>query len=504
MKKDKLTILVAASEAAPLAQAGGLGDVAGSLPLVFRDLGHRVAVALPAYRHILEKAPLFEPAAKGLPIRLGRLNLTADILVGELGPGVPAYLVRRDEFFDRTELYGSSQGEYIDNWERYIFFSRSIPALCEAIGFIPDVILANDWQTGLVMALLKQGVLPQTTGVFAIHNLGYLGLVPPERMESIGLPDTYYTMEGLEYFGQMSLLKAGIVYAQEVVTVSPTYAKEIQIPEYGFGMAGLMYSVRDRLHGILNGIDYKIWNPATDQNIAANYSPRDFVGKSRCKQGLLKEMGLPNDLSERPLIGMVTRLFDQKGCRLVAEAAEELFALDLGLVLLAAGEVSYQQLFTEIQAQHPRRFGLKLGFDPVLSHKIFAGCDMFLMPSLYEPCGLTQMFSLKYGTIPIVRATGGLQDTVIDPNEANSPGTGFKFDRFHKDDLIAAVHRAIEAFKNRKIWQAMMRKAMAQDFSWERSAKEYIAVFEQAVASKLGRKKADKLLYRGSDRTGFT
>jgi len=236
------------------------------------------------------------------------------------------------------------------------------------------------------------------------------------------------------------------VYAQEVVTVSPTYAKEIQIPEYGLGMAGLMYSVRDRLHGILNGVDYKTWDPATDTNIASHYSPLDLAGKVSCKKELLKEMGLPNDLSERPLIGIVTRLFDQKGCRLVAEAAEELFALDLGLVLLAAGEVSYQQLFMELQAQHPSRFGLRLGFDPVLSHKIFAGCDMFLMPSLYEPYGLTQMYSLRYGTIPIVRATGGLQDTVVDPNEARSPGTGFKFDRFHKDELIVAVRRAIPGF----------------------------------------------------------
>jgi len=475
---------MAASEAAPLAQAGGLGDVVGSLPPVFRDMGHRVAVVLPAYRHILEKGIPFEPAAIGLPVRLGRLTLTADILMGELCPGVPAYLVRRDEFFDRAQLYGSSQGEYIDNRERYIFFSRSIPALCEAVGFIPDIILANDWQTGLVMALLAQGIFPQTAGVFAIHNLGYLGLVPPERRESIGLPDIYYTMEGFEYFGQMSLLKAGIVYAQEVITVSPTYAREIQMPEYGLGMAGLMYSVRDRLHGILNGVDYKIWDPATDQNIAANYSHRDLSGKALCKKDLLKEMGLPNDLSERPLVGMVTRLFDQKGCRLVAEAAEELFALDLGLVLLAAGEMSYQQLFTELQAQHPSRFGLRLGFDTVLSHKIFAGCDMFLMPSLYEPCGLTQMYSLKYGTIPIVRATGGLQDTVVDPNEAHSSGTGFKFDRFHKDDLIAAVRRAINAFRDCKIWQAMMRKAMAQDFSWEHSAREYIAVFEKAVKAR--------------------
>lgn len=489
MKKDKLSILVAASEAAPLAQAGGLGDVAGSLPLVFRDLGHQVAVVLPAYRHTLARNQKFELAAKDLPVRLGRRNLTADVLVGELSPGVPVYLVRRDEFFDRTELYGSSQGEYFDNRERYIFFSRSIPALCEAVGFMPDVILGNDWQTGLVMALLAEGALPQTAGAFAIHNLGYLGLVPRDRMESISLPDSYYTMEGLEYFGQMSLLKAGIVYAQEVITVSPTYAREIQMPEYGFGMAGLMYSVRDRLHGILNGVDYKIWNPATDSNIAANYSPQDFAGKSRCKQELLKVMGLPGELMKRPLLGMVTRLFDQKGCRLVAEAAEELFSLDLGFVLLAAGDVRYQQLFTEFQARHPSRFGLKLGFDSVLSHKIIAGCDMFLMPSLYEPCGLTQMFSLKYGTIPIVRATGGLQDTVIDPNEGHSPGTGFKFDRFHSDELIIVVRRAIEAFQNRELWQAMMREAMAQDFSWYHSAKEYLTVFERAVAAKRAQRK---------------
>ena len=481
MKKDTLSILVAASEAAPLAQAGGLGDVVGSLSPVFRDMGHRVSVVLPAYRHILEKNINLETAAIGLPVSLGRLNLTADILVGELCPDVPIYLVRRDEFFDRAQLYGSSQGEYNDNRERYIFFSKSIPALCKAVDFIPDIILANDWQTGLVMALLSQGVLPQAAGVFAIHNLGYLGLVPPDRMESIGLPDAFYTMEGLEYFGQMSLLKAGIVYAKKVITVSPTYAREIQMPEYGLGMAGLMYSVRDRLHGILNGIDYKIWNPATDQNIVANYSPRDISGKALCKKDLLNEMGLSDDLSEMPLVGMVTRLFDQKGCRLVLEAAEELFALDLGLVLLAAGDVNYQKLFEELQARYRSQFGLRLGFDAVLSHKIFAGCDMFLMPSLYEPCGLTQMFSLKYGTIPIVRATGGLQDTVVDPNEADSLSTGFKFDRFHKDGLIAAVRRAIDAFRDRKTWQAMMRRAMSHNFSWENSAKEYINVFKEAI-----------------------
>jgi len=484
MKNSKLNILVAASEALPLAQAGGLGDVIGSLPLAFRDMGHHVSIILPAYRRIIEKNPALETVAKGLPISLGRITLTADILAGELAPHVPAYFVRRDEYFDRSELYGGSQGEYIDNRERYIFFSRSIPAFCEALDFSPDVILANDWQTGLLMALMDEGALPNTAGVFAIHNLGYMGLVPPERIEVIGLPDSYYTMEGLEYFGQMNLLKAGIVYAQEVVTVSPTYAKEIQEPEYGHGMAGLMYSVRDRLNGILNGVNYDIWNPATDTNIAANFSPKSLSGKIHCKKTLLNEMALPNDLLEKPLLAMVTRLFDQKGCMLVAEAADELFALDLGLILLADGDISYQRLFSKIQSHYPTKFSLRFGFDAVLSHKIMAGSDMFLMPSLYEPCGLTQMYSLKYGTIPIVRATGGLQDTVIDPKENNPTATGFKFTRFHKDDMIASVRKAIKTFKKPKLWQSMMLNAMSQNFSWEHSAEEYMKVFDRALASK--------------------
>ncbi len=482
----KLNILVASSEAAPLAQVGGLGDFAGSLPLVLRDMGHRVALVLPAYRRVHERDTSFEPIFKGMHVKLGGLDLSADILLGKLHPGVPAYLIRNDKFFDRSELYGNSQGEFADNRERYIFFSRSIPALCEKVGFIPDVILGNDWQTGLIMALLKQGNLPQTAGVFVIHNLGFLGLVPPEKISNTGLPDTFFGIEGLEYYGQMSLLKAGIVYAQEVVTVSPSYASEIQIPEYGLGMAGLMYSVRNKLHGILNGVDYKTWNPATDPVIAANYSPQALSPKSQCKRNLLMEADLPETLIKKPLLGMVTRLFDQKGCSLVAEAAKELFALDIGLVILATGELRYRKLFTELQAVYPDSFRFMFGFDPLFSHKIFAGCDIFLMPSLYEPCGMTQMFSLKYGTIPVVRATGGLRDTVVDPTEKQGPGTGFKFHAFNSADLVIAVRRAIEVFQDRKNWRAMMRKAMDQDFSWERSASEYIDVFEKAIATRRG------------------
>jgi starch synthase len=486
MKRSEMNILVAASEAAPLAKVGGLGDVVGSIPLALRDLGCKVAVVLPAYREVMEGRQTWEVVAEDLPVRLGRLSLTADVLAGELAPGVPAYLVRRDEFFDRTGIYGSNRGEYFDNAERFIFFSRGILSLCSALGFLPDVILANDWQTGLIMPLLDEGALQQTAGVFVIHNLGYLGLVPPERAENIGLPAKYYRMEGPEYYGQMSLLKAGIVYAQAVVTVSPTYAREIQTPEYGAGLDGLMRSVGGNLYGILNGVDYETWNPSTDQHLAATYSPQDLAGKTLCKQELLKIAGLPAGFVEKPLVGMVTRLVDQKGCNLVAEAAEDLFALDLGLIVLGAGDESYESLFPELQLHNPGRFSLRLGFDEVFAHKMVAGCDMLLLPSLYEPCGLTQMFGLRYGTIPIVRATGGLQDTVLDPNDGHWPGTGFKFEQFRADDLVRAVGRAIAAFQESNVWHQMMRKAMAQDFSWHRSAKEYLRVFERAVAARRG------------------
>lgn len=484
MNKDSLSVLVVTPEAAPLARTGGLAEVAGSLPLVLRDLGCQVAVAMPAYRCALESGPGWETAAKDLPVRLGGVHLTAEALVGELAPDVPIYLLRRDEFFDRSHLYGGGQGDYFDNPERFIFFSRAIFPLCSSVGFVPDVILANDWQAGLVMPLLHLGALPRTAGVFTIHNQGFLGLVPPERINNIGLPQRYYTLQGLEYYGQMSLLKAGIVYAQAVVTVSPAYAQEIQTPEFGHGLDGLMRSVSHRLYGILNGVDYQVWNPAADEHLAARYSPRDLSGKARCKQELLLKMGLPDYLRDKPVVGMVTRMTAQKGCSLVIEGIEELLKHDLGLVVLGAGDADFEAAFSEIQALRPDRIGLAVDFDPPLARQIIAGCDMFLMPSLFEPCGLAQMFSLKYGTVPIVRAVGGLSDTVIDPEEGRGPGTGFKFNRFRTHALIRAVRRAVEAFNDRDRWRAMVLEGMAQDFSWDRSAREYLAVFERAIEAR--------------------
>jgi len=477
-----MNILIVASEAAPLATAGGLGDVMGSLPMALTELGCKVSVALPAYRPALKRIKEWEVTIEDLPVTLGKRSLTGDILLGELDRNVPIYLVRRDEFFDRNGIYGNNKGEYFDNPERYIFFSRSIPALCSALSLRPDIILANDWQTGLVMALLDHGVLPGPAGIFAIHNMGYLGLVPGEGVGDIGLPDKYYRMEGLEFYGRMSLLKAGIVYAKRVVTVSPTYALEIQTPEFGFGLDGLMRSIKQRLYGILNGVDYRVWNPETDKYLAANYSPQDLTGKTLCKEDLLKTMGLDPGLMDRPVAGMVTRLVEQKGCSLLIEAAEELFAMGMGLVVLGSGDDVYEDRFLDLQARYPDRFGLKLGFNTGLAHKIIAGSDIFLIPSLYEPCGLTQMYSLKYGTIPVVRATGGLKDTVIDPNEKMGKGSGFKFERFQAGELTGTVKRVLKTFEQPDLWQKMRQEAMDQDFSWRRSANEYLKLFERTLA----------------------
>ncbi len=477
-----MNILIAASEAAPFATAGGLGDVVGSLPSALTELGCSVSVVLPAYRTALERIKTMDVAVEALQVTIGRRTLKGDILLSELAPGVPLYLVRCDGLFDRDGIYGTTDGVFKDNPERYIFFSRMIPSLCASLSFYPDVILANDWQTGLVMALLDQGALPGSAGVFAIHNMGYLGLVPPDRTENIGLPHHYYRMEGLEFFGQMSLLKAGIVYARNVVTVSPTYAREIQTPALGFGLDGLMRSISGRLHGILNGVDYTVWNPATDRYLARNYSPADLAGKRLCKEDLLKEMGLPADLGGRPLAGMVTRLVEQKGSGLLADAAGELFSAGMGLVVLGSGDAVYEKALLDLQTLYPDRIGLKLGFDPGLAHKIVAGSDIFLIPSLYEPCGLTQMYSLKYGTIPVVRATGGLKDTIVDPDEGKGEGTGFKFDRFHAGDLVTAATRAIRAWGDPHLWQKMRQNGMNQDFSWRRSAQAYLRLFEQTVS----------------------
>lgn len=476
-----MRILIAASEATPLAKTGGLADVAGALPSALQGLGCEVSLVIPAYRQALENAGKPAMVTKGIPVKFGQKEVLADVLETEGNSGIPIYLVRRDEFFDRSEIYGTSEGEYFDSRERFIFFSRSIPLLCRSLDYHPDVILANDWQTGLLMALLDEGAFPGAAGVFAIHNLGYQGLVPPELLSLIGLPEKYYRMEGLEYYGQMSLLKAGIIFAHAVTTVSPTYAQEIQTSEFGCGLDGLLRNIKDRLFGILNGIDKKEWDPEKDIHLEAHYSRQDLSGKDQCKRELLKEIGMPMRLMNRPLLGMVSRLVSQKGCELLLRAAGKIFALDVGLVLLGSGEAQYETAFSGLQESQQNRFRFIKGFDEPLAHRIYAGSDSILAPSLYEPCGLTQMYALRYGSVPVVRATGGLNDTVQDTKERRFPGTGFKFQDFDPDAFVAAIERVNTAYSDRDFWQAIMRKGMGQDFSWRKSAGRYLDVFEKAI-----------------------
>ncbi len=471
----------------PLASTGGLGDVVGGLAPALAKLGCRVSVALPSYRSVRD-AHETRAVARNVPVRLAFEEHRVDFERLVIEDDTPVYLVRNDRFFDRGGLYSDIHGLFGDNHLRYMLFSRAVCAMCQTAAPPPDVILANDWQTGLTMALLDYGFLPRTAGVFTIHNLGYLGLVSAPDAGWIDLPNRYLGMDGLEFWGSFSLIKAGIAYADAVVTVSPTYAREIRTPEQGAGLDGLLRSRGNELFGILNGMDMDRWNPATDKALAANYSPEDLAGKRRCKLDLLKSTGLPEALADRPLLGLVSRLVTQKGMDLLAMALPGLLDAGMGMVLLGDGDPRFHAWFSDIAARFPGRFALHLGFDPVLARKVFAGADIFVMPSLYEPCGLAQMYAMRYGTIPVVRATGGLSDTVLDTARGAPVRTGFVFEGYSSADLADAVKRAAEAYGDPRDFRNLMLRAMSasEAFTWENSARQYMAVFERAVSRRRG------------------
>ena len=482
---EKIQVLIASPEVKPLAQTGGLADVAGSLPLALKRQGVGTAVIMPAYQSVLRnKAFTFEESGPPFVIHQDGEDIPGQLLRGELAPGVPAWLIRCDLFFDRPGLYGFAGVEHPDNPERFAFFCKAVLKVLPQLDNVPDIIMGNDWQTGLLMPLLNLSGLKRPKGVFVIHNQGYLGLVPPDKWPLLDLPGHFYTIDGLEYFGQASLLKAGIVYSKAMVTVSPTYAREVQTPEGGQGLDGAMRHHSVKLTGILNGVDYNIWNPETDKLITANYSSGNLKGKRKCKKALLAEFGLEG-FENRPVIGMVGRLAAQKGFSLVAEAAEDIFRLGIGLIVLGSGESFYEDMARSLADQFPDSCKLFIGYNDGLSHRIIAGSDLVLIPSMYEPCGLVQMYGLRYGTVPIVRAVGGLNDTVRDFAGHNPDGlwdTGFKFSQFQSKALVLAVRRAVELYSRPNDFQAMIRAGMAEDFSWDNSARKYISLFEKALA----------------------
>jgi starch synthase len=465
-------------EAHPYAKTGGLAEVAAALPDALGRLGHRVTLMLPRYRGV----DISGAQSRSATVRLGdRVHgVTFHSLAGKAG--VTAVLVDVPELFDRAGLYGEGGADYPDNGWRFAVFSRAALEFARLRGERPSVIHAHDWQTGLVpvyqkMLVSNDPVVGGVPVVFTIHNLAFQGLFPASTVPVIGLGWEALDIQALEYWGQVSYLKGGINFSERLTTVSPTYAREILTPELGFGLDGALRRRADALSGILNGIDVERWNPATDDLIGASYTAEDLSGKATAKRVLLETVGLSAGAAaaERPVVGMISRLTDQKGFDLIAAAAADLMSLELTWVVLGSGDERYETLWRGLAAAHPNRVSATIGFDERLAHRIEAGSDMFLMPSRFEPCGLNQMYSLRYGTVPIVRATGGLDDTVRDVSEPE--GNGFKFRDYSPHTLVRALDRALSLFRNSMEWRKIQRTGMKEDHSWDASAREYVKVY---------------------------
>lgn len=479
-----LRVLFLVSEAVPYAKTGGLADVAGALPYALKELGVDVKVLMPYYGQIKQKLIPVACAAESLTAATGPLGLEFNVLT-PAEENTPFYFVERDEFFERSQLYGTPRGDYFDNLERFAFLCDTVLPLCQALAFAPDVIHCHDWQAALAPVYLKhrwagEVVLAGAKSLLTIHNLAYQGLFPKEKFPATNLDWSLFTMEGLEYYDKINLLKGGIVFADAVNTVSRGYSKEIQTEEFGYGLDGVLRTRAEVLFGIVNGVDYEDWSPATDPLIPANYSPTDLKGKAKNKEALMEAYGLDKKLAKQPLLGIISRLADQKGFDLVAAVLPELMARDIPLVILGTGDEKYHRWLEEVGPKYAGKLGVKIAFDNKLAHLIEAGADMFLMPSRYEPCGLNQMYSMKYGTVPVVRATGGLMDTVAPVD--GGKGTGFLFSEYSAEAFIKTLNQAVAAYEDKKLWKQIMLNAMNEDFSWQASAKAYLRLYQRLVS----------------------
>lgn len=468
-----MKVLFAAAEAYPLAKVGGLGDVAGSLPKALRSLGHDVRIALPRYGMIRGTGE----DLGAFPVRIGGTTQEAHLLTSNID-GVPVYLVDKSDLYDRPKVY-----EYEDDGKRFGFFCKALLDLLPAADFWPDVIHCNDWHSALAPAFLRtlyagdERYRTIRTG-FTIHNLQHQGLFGRDLFEWTGLPPESWGPEGVEFYGKLNFMKAGIVYADRVSAVSPTYAQEIQTKECGYGLEGVLSSRGSKLSGILNGIDYDVWNPARDAQIPHTYTKSTIDGKAKDKHALQKETGLPAD-PKAPLLGMVSRITEQKGLDVLLPALPGILELRAQAVILGTGEKKYEDPLAEL-AEGANNLVAYLKYDEALAHRIYAGSDFFLMPSRFEPCGLGQMISLRYGTVPIVRATGGLVDTVTDVTQDPKKGNGFVFAEYTPEALLDATRRAVGFYRRRRGWKGLQQRAMASDFSWKNSAAQYARWYERA------------------------
>jgi starch synthase len=490
-----MRVAIVASEVVPFSKTGGLADVAGALPSALSKLGEDVLVITPLYAEARKNCErlnleLKECGNGAVRFPIGGAEAEGRILMSSLpGSNVPVYLLENDRYYGRPGLYSNpdDNSDYGDNSERFIFLARGALEACKALGIQPDVLHCNDWQTGLIPAHLHhlyQNDFPKTASVMTVHNIAYQGLFWHGDMNLTGLPWELFNWRMLEYYGKLSFLKAGLVAAEVVTTVSKQYAKEIQTEQFGMGMEGVLRDRGDTLVGIVNGVDYSVWSPEVDKAIAASYSAEDLSGKAKCKRALQARLRLPVK-KEVPVIGMIGRLVEQKGLDLVAAAMDRLMEMGLQLVILGTGQPKYHSLLTEMQTKYPDRIGLFLGFDDVLAHQIEAGSDIFLMPSRFEPCGLNQLYSLRYGTVPIVSQTGGLVDTIVDYSKATAKAgtaTGFTFRAGSMNQMRRAIGRAVQLYHEAPdAWRALQSSGMRQDWSWERSAREYIQVYKMAL-----------------------
>jgi len=486
-------VLIASSEAVPFSKTGGLADVCGALPVELARRGNNVCLFTPAYPQVFQSGTPIETTDIRLDIPVGNRIVTGSLLVSRLpGSQVPVYLVQQDHYFDRPQLYQENGVDYKDNCERYVFFCRAVMESIRLLDLPVDVLHCNDWQTGLIPALhrIEYGQAPryeQIATVFTLHNLAYQGQFWHWDMLLTGLDWKYFNWHQMEFYGRLNLLKTGIVFADVLNTVSPQYAFEIQHEPHGCGLESILRHRRHVLSGIINGVDYRTWNPQSDEFLARNYGTADWrVGKSACKSSLQAEFGLPEE-AHTPLVGFVGRLTEQKGISLITEIMEQWAQSEnVQWVVLGTGDPPYEQQVARLSGLFPRRIASRIGFSNALAHQIEGGCDLFLMPSRYEPCGLNQLYSLKYGTVPVVHATGGLVDTIVNATpEAVRSGeaTGFRFDRYTAEALDQTLRQACNCYRQQpEAWSRIVETGMHQDWSWSRSAGEYEELYQQAIA----------------------
>lgn len=479
-----MKILFVSSEVSPFAKTGGLADVAGALPKALKKNGHDVRIIMPLYHSVETGGFSIKKARKGFEVPVDGVMQKGLLRQSSLDD-IPVYLVEKKEYFQRDALYGTPAGDYPDNNQRFGFFCQSVVDLLKRLDFRPDIIHCHDWQTALVPYIIRHQhkddpFFARTALVFTIHNLAYQGIFEREALSSFGLDAGHFTVDRLEYYGKINLMKGGILAADVVNTVSNAYCREIRTEELGCGLQGVLQERAHDLYGILNGIDYQDWNPATDPLIFKSYTPSALSGKAVNKKNLQKSLGLEQNPSI-PLLGMITRLAAQKGLDLLEALLPKLQKENLQLVLLGTGDEKYMKMFSALRAKPSNALSINLTFDLALSHKIYAASDMFLMPSLYEPCGLGQLISFRYGAVPVVRKTGGLADTVFDLRDGVREANGFTFDEYSPEAFWNAISRALETYQDRKKWDKMVRTGMNSDFSWDHSAGEYEVLYEKAL-----------------------